>query len=92
MNDFMAVGAICELRRQGIDVPNDMSVTGCDNVKLSEYCYPALTTIHIPRDLIGKMAFESIVDEGADAGYGRDLLVTPEFVVRDSTGIARGSR
>ena len=30
-----------------------MSVTGFDNVKLSEFCYPALTTVHIPRERIG---------------------------------------
>lgn len=88
VNDFMAIGVIRELREQGIAVPSDMSVTGCDNIKLAEYCYPALTTIHIPRDLIGKMAFESIVDETGESRYGRELIVTPEFVVRESTGLA----
>ena len=89
VNDFMAVGVIHELREQGISVPGDVSVTGCDNIKLAEYCYPALTTIHIPRDLIGKLAFESITEETGDSRHGRELVVTPEFVVRESTALAR---
>ena len=92
VNDFMAVGAIHELRARGIRVPDDVSVTGCDNVRLAEYCYPALTTIHIPRDTIGRLAYESIVDDVADEGHGRDLVVTPEFVVRESTAPARSVR
>jgi LacI family transcriptional regulator len=48
VNDITAVGALRELRERGIRVPQDISVTGFDNVKLSEFCYPALTTVHIP--------------------------------------------
>lgn len=91
VNDFMAVGALGELRDQGISVPGDISVTGCDNIKLAEYCSPALTTIHIPRDLIGRMAFESLIGETDDSKHGRDLVVAPEFVVRDSTSLARST-
>ncbi|MGH9626858.1 MAG: LacI family DNA-binding transcriptional regulator, partial [Bryobacteraceae bacterium] len=66
VNDFMAVGVIRELREQGIRVPDDVSVTGFDNIKLAEFCYPPLTTIHIPRDVIGKMAFVSLVADPAN--------------------------
>jgi LacI family transcriptional regulator len=86
VNDVMAVGALCELRERGIAVPADISVIGCDNIKLAEYCYPSLTTIHIPRGVIGKMAFESVVEE--EGRTGRELVVIPEFVVRHSTGAA----
>src|SRR5437016_4380255 len=55
VNDIMAVGALRELRERGLRVPRDVSVTGFDNVKLSEFCYPALTTLHIPRVLIGNL-------------------------------------
>ena len=90
VNDFMAVGVIRELRDQGIQVPGDISVTGFDNIKLAEFCYPPLTTIHIPRDAIGKMAFESLVADPAEhVPFGRDLIIDPEFVVRESTGPAR---
>ena len=40
VNDIMAVGALRELRERGLRVPQDVSVTGFDNVKLSEFCFP----------------------------------------------------
>ena len=90
-NDFTAIGVLRELRDQGLRVPDDISVTGFDNIKLSEFCYPALTTVHIPRDRIGQSVFESLVppQDGKPPQGSREILIDPEFVVRDSTGVAR---
>jgi len=89
VNDFMALGVLRELREAGLRVPKDVSVTGFDNITLSEFCYPALTTAHIPRDRIGHIAFESLALEGDNAQpSGREIVINPEFVVRDSTGPA----
>jgi len=90
VNDFMAVGVLRELRDQGIRVPNDISVTGFDNIKLAEFCSPALTTAHIPREQIGQTIFENLVqDSKRDQMAGREILIDPELVVRESTGLAR---
>jgi DNA-binding LacI/PurR family transcriptional regulator len=89
VNDFMAVGALHELRSQGIRIPADISVTGFDNVGLSEFCSPPLTTVHIPRDLIGRTIFEFLVpDAKKNRAKGREVLINPELVVRESTGPA----
>jgi LacI family transcriptional regulator len=89
VNDFMAVGVLRELRDRGVRVPHDVSVTGFDNIRLSEYVHPSLTTIHIPRDVIGQMVFESLLP-GAERHLrsGRELVIEPEFLVRDSTAAA----
>ncbi|MGA3025031.1 MAG: LacI family DNA-binding transcriptional regulator [Bryobacteraceae bacterium] len=87
VNDFMAVGVLCELRTCGLRVPQDVSVTGFDNIRLSQFCSPALTTVHIPRDRIGAIAFECLCsDPGSPAG--RCVVIDPEFIVRDSTAPA----
>jgi DNA-binding LacI/PurR family transcriptional regulator len=89
VNDFMAVGALRELREQGIRVPEDVSVTGFDNIALSEFCCPALTTVHIPRDQIGRTIFECLVpDSKKSRSKGREIVIDPEFVVRESSGPA----
>jgi LacI family transcriptional regulator, galactose operon repressor len=90
VNDITAVGALMAVRERGLRVPEDVSVTGFDNVKLSEFCYPALTTVHIPRDRIGHIICERLVsmDQQPDA-TGPEIVIDPEFVVRDSTGPAR---
>jgi LacI family transcriptional regulator len=90
VNDLMAVGALKELRERGIRVPEDISVTGFDNIKLSEYCHPALTTVHIPRDRIGHTIFTSLAfDQNTPHPAGREFIMNLEFVLRDSTGPAR---
>jgi len=89
VNDFMAVGALRELRERGLRVPGDVSVTGFDNILLSEYCDPPLTTVHVPRDVVGKLAFEILAPNQASAAKaGREVVLDPEMVLRDSTGPA----
>jgi LacI family transcriptional regulator, galactose operon repressor len=88
-NDVMAVGALRELRERGIRVPQDISVTGFDNVKLSEYCYPALTTVHIPREQIGHLVSDTLLAKtDKTSGADHEMVIDPEFVLRDSTGPA----
>lgn len=90
VNDLMAVGAIKELRERGLRVPEDVSVTGFDNIKLSQFCYPALTTVHIPRDRIGHTLFTSLAPAPNTTGdQGREIVISTEFMVRESTGPAR---
>jgi LacI family transcriptional regulator len=93
VNDIMAVGALRELRERGLRVPHDVSVTGFDNVKLSEFCYPALTTVHIPRDRIGHIICDRLIPvSGKSAPMDRAIVIDPEFVLRESTGPAPGIR
>ncbi len=89
VNDIMAVGSLRELRERGIGVPRDMSVTGFDNVKLSEFCYPALTTVDIPRERIGHIVCDSLVPRpGKPPAADPEVVIDPELVLRDSTGPA----
>ncbi len=90
VNDLMAVGAMKELRERELRIPQDVSITGFDNIKLAEFCCPALTTVNIPRDTIGHHVFTSLVPESTPTStQGKELIVTPELMVRDSTGPAR---
>lgn len=57
-NDIMAFGAIKALRDAKIDVPNDISVIGFDDISLSSYNYPQLTTIRQPKYEIGTTSME----------------------------------
>jgi LacI family transcriptional regulator len=87
VNDVMAVGALRELRERGMRVPQDVSVTGFDNVNLAQFCYPALTSVHIPRDQIGRIICDSLMpQEGAMLQH--EIVIDPELVLRDSTGPA----
>jgi DNA-binding LacI/PurR family transcriptional regulator len=87
VNDIMAVGALRELRERGLRVPEDISVTGFDNVKLAEFCHPALTTVHIPREHIGHIISGSLLS-GNPASGDAEIVIEPELLLRQSTGPA----
>jgi LacI family transcriptional regulator len=87
VNDVMAVGALRELRERGLRVPEDVSVTGFDNVNLAQFCHPALTTVHIPRDLIGQTICDCLMNR-EKALLEHEFVIDPELVLRDSTGPA----
>lgn len=86
VNDVMAIGVLRELRANGLSVPDDVSVTGFDNITLAEYASPSLTTADIPRAEIGRL----IVDALIGRAKGGEITIQPELIVRGST--ARLSR
>ena len=86
----MAVGVLRELRDRGLRVPEDVSVTGFDNITLSEFCYPSLTTMHIPRDRIGHLVCEILIPGASQTSIaGSEIVIDPQLMVRESTGTAR---
>lgn len=86
VNDFMALGVLHELNEAGIRVPGDVSVTGFDNIKLSEISHPPLSTLHIPRDRIGQLMSQALT-KPEEIKTNRFFL-EPEFIVRGTTGPA----
>jgi LacI family transcriptional regulator len=90
VNDFMAVGAMREIRERGLRVPEDISVTGFDDVALAQYWYPALTSVHIPRDHIGQRICDALVSD-EEKMPAREMVIEPELALRDSTGPAAKS-
>ncbi len=89
VNDWIAIGAIRELRNRGLAVPGDISVTGFDNITMAEFSCPSLTTIHIPRAQMGRMVAEALIPDAAGSFLSaRSICLDPELVVRESTGAA----
>ena len=86
VNDVMAVGALREVRARGLRAPEDVSVTGFDNITLAQFSVPTLTTVHIPRGQIGRIICDCLMR--SDTATEHEFVVEPEFVVRDSTGPA----
>ncbi len=89
-NDLTAIGVINALRELGYQVPRDMSVVGFDDLALSAYYHPALTTIHQPSQEVGKKAVEMLVRlMNGDTSVTPQVMV-PKLVVRRSTAAVTG--
>src|SRR5205814_682433 len=88
-NDLIAVGALRELGRAGLQVPKYISVIGCDDIWLAKLKDPQLTTIMIPRAEIGAAAVEAVLPTNSGEGRsGREIKIRTELLVRESTGAA----
>jgi len=83
-NDMTALGAMRAIRARGLKIPEDVSVTGFDDLFFSAYTEPPLTTVRQPMRRMGQLAMESLTNlmEGRQAG--RQVWVEPELVVRGS--------
>ena len=101
-NDHCAVGALMELRRQGVRVPQDLAVTGYDGIPVTAASAFSLTTVRQDARLIAEVAVRALLARmhpGQDgkipaevAGEDRPLggrlyRVVPELVVRDTTAL-----
>ncbi|CAM3676678.1 HTH-type transcriptional repressor PurR [Vibrio aerogenes CECT 7868] len=84
-NDTMALGLMSRLQQRGIKIPDDMSVIGYDNIEISEYFSPPLTTIHQPKRRVGKNAFEILLERIKNKEHERRIFeMHPEIVARDT--------
>ena len=82
-NDYLAIGAIRAITEAGLSVPEDISVCGFDDVDVSAYFNPPLTTIKTPCYQMGKMAADMVIDALESQKPLRvQYLLDTELVVR----------
>jgi LacI family transcriptional regulator len=87
-NDISAIGCIRALHDAGLRVPEDISVIGFDDIDPAGYHVPSLTTIRQPLDTMGRLAATTLLSKMAHQPQPATLHVSPELVVRESTGPA----
>lgn len=83
-NDLMAIGAMGELQRSGIKIPEQISIMGMDNVPQSEFCNPRLTTIDQPVKEMARKAVEMLMEIREGKNGRKEVTFRPELVPRDS--------
>jgi DNA-binding LacI/PurR family transcriptional regulator len=89
-NDLSAIGAILAFHEAGLLVPEDISVVGFDDVPLSIFSDPQLTTIRQPLQRMGQIAAKTLIDQiERRSEFQPEIVIEPELVVRASTGPAR---
>lgn len=85
-NDLLAMGVLKSLYEQGFSVPGDIEVIGCDNLFLSQYLQPRLSTIDVPKYKLGEAAVTELLRHIRDKNlpYNAITLET-RLVLREST-------
>ena len=89
-NDEMAAGALRAAHELGLRVPDDLSVVGFDNITMSNYTDPALTTVSVEKERLGRRAIARLIDlvEGNGGGIRRET-VPVKLVLRGSSARPR---
>lgn len=87
-NDAMAVGCLSAFREHGWRVPEDIAIGGFDDIPISHYLNPPLTSVRVPIAELGSRAMQRLLTRLAGDGespHQRDVVQT-ELVVRASCG------
>jgi LacI family transcriptional regulator len=88
-NDAMAIGALRTLRREGVDVPDDLALVGFDDIPTAQYVSPSLTTVRVPMRTLGREGMQRVLNllspASGDTSSPTQTLNT-ELVVRTSCG------
>ncbi len=85
-NDLMAFGALTAAREAGIAVPQQLSIVGFDDIDLAAFSAPPLTTVAQPKQQIGTVAADLLLDRVSNARTdNRQMILDPELRVRAST-------
>ena len=90
----MAIGLIATLRRNGIECPRDVSVMGFDDISVAQNYSPALSTMRQPREQIGRIATETLVNILEGTRTNADpvrVVLRSELVIRESTAPPAGA-
>lgn len=76
-NDVLAAGALSRARQLGLRVPDDVSITGFDDIELASVLQPTLTTLHVPHREMGRIAAQELLAmvEKRSSGVMRKLDV-----------------
>lgn len=87
-SDLIAIGLINGLKKQGLRVPEDISVSGFDNLDLAKYFTPALTTVGQDFTTLGENAF-TLLRQAIKGNKTKRITIHTEPIFRDSTGPVR---
>jgi DNA-binding LacI/PurR family transcriptional regulator len=92
VNDLLATGALRAIRERGLQVPQDMSLAGFDDIDLAAHLCPSLTTVNMRGNELGRRAAQTLFQRIEDPQG--DLIresVDTELVIRQSTAPPGGS-
>ena len=90
-NDMTAIGVMRKSYEKALNVPKDISVIGFDDIRLSQFVIPALTTIQMSQSELARQAFNALfaeVQREIPSPSGSEYLLKTNLLLRDSTAIS----
>ena len=86
-SDTVALGALNALYEMGIHVPDEMAIVGFDDIALSRYVIPPLTTVHLPAYSLGLGAASMLIQQlNNETLESNEIILQTRLIIRDSSG------
>jgi len=92
IDDLSALGVMKYCHDHDISIPDEIEITGFDNLSISKYLSPGLTTINQPRERIAKAAIELLLKKIKNSrSKAKKIFFTPEIIIRGTTTFTKES-
>lgn len=85
-NDVLAIGALRAAKEMGLRVPDDISITGFDDIELAMLADPALTTVHVPHREMGRRAASMLIQMVKQREACESIKLPTDIRLRRSLG------
>lgn len=84
-NDTLAIGAIRALLEEGIEIPSRVNIIGMNDISVSKYIYPSLTTIKVHTEVMGETSVDCLVERMNGRIIPKKVFIGTELVKRNSS-------
>jgi len=84
-NDSIAVGALRALLEEGISVPERVNIIGVNDISISKYVFPSLSTVKVYTEIMGETAVDTLLERIAGRKTAKKIFIATELVIRNSS-------
>ncbi|WP_409276330.1 LacI family DNA-binding transcriptional regulator [Neobacillus sp. SCS-31] len=84
-NDSIAIGCLRALHEENIPVPERVNIIGLNDISVSKYVFPALSTLKVHTELMGETALELLVERIDGRRVAKKIFIGTELVIRNSS-------
>lgn len=86
-SDSMAIGAMRALHEQGVRVPEQVSIIGFNDIEMSKYLQPSLTTVQVHTEFMGEAALDLLFDQiSSKREIAKKIVIPTKLLIRESSG------
>lgn len=84
-NDPLAIGALRALLEAGISVPERVNVIGVNDISVSKYVFPALSTVKVHTELMGETAVDTLLERIQGRQIPKKITISTKLIIRNSS-------
>lgn len=84
-SDTLAIGALRALNESQIRIPEQVSIIGVNDISVSKYVYPPLTTVKVHTEFMGRTAVELLLEQLKEDRISKKVVLPSELIVRETT-------